>query len=371
MSKGIVPLTNRRASGEQALVLVLVFGGVIGRSLMALPPIVLARAGYSAPLATLVSLPLIFLHLGVVLALARRFPTQSVFQYLPRIAGTWPGKFLGLVFIVYLAAVPAMGIRYYGEAVTLYLLEVTPQPVISFLMLAAAVALAYLGLESMLRFFQIITFFESLLVIPLVLFGVNNFRWSFLHPVLPLDWSGFGQGMLAAVQLFAGSELLLVFYPYFTRRELIPRQAARGLLLTFFFTLWVITGILATFGLQASGRFLYPSVEFVRAIRLPIGVLEQPSSVFSAFWVVAIIQIISLYLLAMALGLKQLLGLKNYRPLLVAIFPPLFIVSRLPETPQAVLDFTSRSVTQRLALMWAFPLLVWLIAALRSRRGVA
>jgi len=369
MSSGGMPQANGKAGGEQALVLVA--GPVLGRALVVVPGLVIASAGHGAFWPVLAALPLLLLHLWLVLALARRFPSRSLFQYLPEIAGTWPARFLGAAFLLYMAVIPIIGTRYYGEVVSLYLLEMTPQPVIGILFLATAAAVAWLGLENMLRFFQILMFWGLLILVPLLFLAVPNFRWTFLQPFLPADWSSFWAGLVSALSTLSGAEMLLVFFPYFNRQQVVGRYAARGLILAHLLTLWATVGVLASFGPTTAGCYLFPSLEFIRAIHIPFTLLEQPSSIFSAFWVVAVLQIVSAYLLAMALGIKQLLGLKNYRSALLVLLVASFIVTQLWPTPQSMLDFPSRSATWRLAMMWGLPLLFYLLALRHDRKAAA
>lgn len=358
---------NRRPGGRQ--VMAIIFCSVVGRSFITVPPLLIREAGYSAPLAVAMGLPIALLYLHLVMRLARRFPGQSVIQYLPRLAGKWGGRTLGLAFILFLVLFPAFGIRYMGEVTSIYFLELTPQAVTGLLFLLVVGALAYLGLEDAARFAQWTFLFVLSLLVPLVLFSANNFRWSFIRPVFPPEWSSFpGPVFIATEHLMNAGSLLLLFFPYFTHREVIAGQAVKGVLLAGMATIWIVFGTLATFGPATTGHFLVPSVEFVRAIRVPISLVEQPSMVFGALWIIVTINVIGIYLLAAAVALKQWLGVKNYRPVLAALLPLIYVLSQLPLVPQGILALYARAVYLWGVLVGFLPVFLLLLAVLRGQK---
>ena len=150
-----------------------------------------------------------------------------------------------------------------------------------------------------------------------------------------------------------------------------PRIAGGALLfLAIFYGIYAF-GSIGVFGHQYIVRYAWPSLEFLHNVDFPFLFLEQAGLIMLVDWI-ALVLVGSGYLYyAIALGSSKVTGSLDYKRWVWLLLPFTFVLIILPanvaETKQIV-DFV---VKIGWIFLFAYPIMLWLIAVLLKRRGLS
>ncbi|KJS15620.1 MAG: hypothetical protein VR69_12555 [Peptococcaceae bacterium BRH_c4b] len=283
-----------------------------------LPAIVTREAGRDAWLApVLATIPGIYLAL-VIGALGKRFPGQTLIQYLQSALGTWPGRLAGVLYIFYFLHTNAIIIREFGELMVGLVLPGTPLPVMHGVMLLLCAWAIRGGLEVLARTLELTVPLIIFLYSTIIILTANQMNFYNLAPVLENGILPVIRGSLAPAGWWGEIILLAMFLPYLTkpgegRRCAILAVVAIGLILTY----GAVANILV-FGSATVSRMTFPTFSLIREISLA-GFLERIESLAVAIWVIGLFGKIALFYYAAVLGAAQLANLRTYRPLVLPV----------------------------------------------------
>lgn len=177
-------------------------------------------------LAFIISIPVM---LGISW-LGKRFPRQSVIQYLPQVVGFLLGKLLGILLLVAVMIIMVWTSRIITEEVSLYFLSRTPTWASVAIFLFVALYAAHQGIEGLARlaaFVFPLTFFFSFMAI---LFSFQNFELDKIRPVFLLDGLTIPYGSVHMFYPFIVLLTVLVINPYLTEKQKSSRQCRELLL---------------------------------------------------------------------------------------------------------------------------------------------
>lgn len=290
---------------------------VSATALLSAPAIMIAQAGHdawmSALLATTLGLPIAW----ITVMLGSLYPGQTLIQYPEQILGRWPGKILGILYLLHFIHITSIMIWEYGSFLGNVFLIGTPLTVIILISVAISAYIIKLGLEVLARTNQV--FFPWVLVSLVITFllVIPEMDLVRLQPVLEAS----------AVEIFKGSLTPLAWHAQFTAFAMIipfltkPGQAGRIAAITFvflgliFFLLAATT--LAVFG-PGSANMNYPILNVARVISLAM-VFERPEPLIVAVWVTGGLFKVTFFYYITVLGSAQLLRLRSYRPLVLPV----------------------------------------------------
>lgn len=323
---------------------------LVGATAIVFLPAITARdAGRDAWLVPVVTtLPGIYLAL-VIVALGRRYPGQTLFQYLQAILGTWPGKAAGLFYLFFFLHTNSLIVREFGELMVSMVMPRTPLLVFHVLILLLCAWAIRGGLEVLARVMEltwpVITFLFSV-TIALTISQVD------LNRLLPLLENGFMpviNASLAPTGWRGEIILLAMFLPFMAK----PREGKRCAILAV-----VAVGLILTtdavFNTAVLGpsvaRMTFPTFSLVRMVSVA-NFLERIDAVLVTIWVVSMFGKIALFYYATVIGAAQLVGLGDYRPVVVPVGVILAALSILVAE-------NSRELVEHIARFW--PLFAYL-----------
>ncbi len=309
-------LEGGKIDSKQAIFLLTTM--VLATAILFVPAIIAHHAKQdawiSAILATLGGL--VIARLQVTLGL--RFPGMTLFQYLEVILGKVLGKAAGFLYLWWFLHMNAEVLREFGSFLVAAFMPDTP--IIVFIIIITIIS-AYAvrsGLEVFTRVNQIILPLILLSLLVLFALAIKEMRITRLLPLLDTGVVPIIKGALTPLSWFGEMATFLMIIPYLNKPQEAPRIANTAILISGTFFLITVLGVLAIFGPALSARWMFPTLNGARMIHLA-NFLERLEAVIMVIWVFGAFVKISVFYYAGVLGSAQLLGLKDFRPLVLPI----------------------------------------------------
>ncbi|WP_028401564.1 GerAB/ArcD/ProY family transporter [Ectobacillus panaciterrae] len=307
-------LDNEKISARQFRILVILF--TIGTSILNIPTVLAAEAKQDAWIAAIIGVGVGLLVIWLYVKLGLLLPGKTFVEMNETLFGKWTGKMISLGF-VYLAWIAASALLFYsGSFVTIQLLPDTPVEAIHIVMAIIMVIGVRLGIETFSRTAEIFLFFVFLLFIILVLAVFPEIKVENLQPVFGTNPKAL---LKAALNVSETSSftcvVLLMIFPAFVNQS---KTAGKSFLVGYFIggvVMIVITFLsVAVLGADTTARQHYPSYALARKINIG-HFIQRVEAMLAIMWFISIYFKMVLYFYATALGIAQILHIKDYRPL--------------------------------------------------------
>ncbi|MDW7651888.1 MAG: endospore germination permease [Bacillota bacterium] len=347
----------------------LVFLTILATVILFVPAITASIAGHDAWLATISGSMFGLVTLFFVAWLGHKHPGQTIFQYSETILGRYLGKLVGLAYVWIFVHVASVVVREFGDFMTTSFMPNTPLSVFNFSLLLLGAWAVIAGVEVIARMSEfiiilVVSFLLLIIVLSVPNWDLGNMLPFFSHGAMPIL-----EAAIIPAAWHGEIIVLAVFLPFMTRpgRAFLAGGTAivsSGMLLT----LGVI-GTLTIFGPELTSSFRFPLHLFVRTINLG-NLLTRFEVVVMVTWVAGVfIKTAVLYYCA-SLGLAQVLGLSEYRPV---VLPLGIIMATLSITlfvdVTELVEFLSKTWPRYGISIYFFglPLLLFLITVIRQK----
>ena len=308
-------LERGKISCAQAVYLLI---NLVGATSIIFLPAITAQAAqrdsWLTPL--LATLPGIYLAL-VLSALGKKFPGQTIIQYLQAVFGFWPGKIVGLLYIFFFLHTNSFIVREFGELLVTLAMPRTPLLVFHVLLLFLCAWTVRGGLEVLARIMELTI--PAIIILYFVTGALNAGEFEFVN-LLPFLENGVAPVIKASFDPIGwrGEIILLaMFLPYLAR----PGEGGRCAILAVI-SVGVILAAdavtnIAVFG-STVARMTFPTYSLFRQISVA-NFLERMESLLIAMSVIGMYGKIALFYYATVLGAAQLANLRDYRPLVLPV----------------------------------------------------
>ncbi|MFZ5631568.1 MAG: GerAB/ArcD/ProY family transporter [Bacillota bacterium] len=291
---------------------------LVGSTAVVFLPAISARiAGRDAWLTPLLATaPGIYLAL-VISALGRRFPGQTLIQYLQSVLGSWPGKITGLFYLFFFLHTNGVIIREFSELMVTMVMPRTPPVVFHVTILLLCAWAVRGGLEVLARTVEVIFPLMLFIFAAAVLLTVKDMHLENLLPVLENGFKPVIRASLDPIGWRGEIILLAMFLPCLDRPGEGGRCAVAAVVIIGIILVFDAVANTAVFG-PAVGRMTFPTFSLIRQVSIA-NFLERIESVHVAIWVLGMFGKIALFYYAAVLGAAQLANLKDYRPLVLPV----------------------------------------------------
>ncbi|OPA79211.1 spore gernimation protein [Paenibacillus selenitireducens] len=185
----------------------------IGVGLLMLPSQVHTAAQGDAWISVLIAGLLVQFFIVVLWCLGRRFPSLTLYDYLPALLGRYIGKLVHLVYAAYFILVSSYIIINFAKTIRDWVLIETPQWIVIGMMTSVCIYLVRESLRTIARFFVLVFFCNIALII---IVSCAYLHVNFLY-ILPVGQAGIWKitkGVHETMAALAGYEILLICYPF-------------------------------------------------------------------------------------------------------------------------------------------------------------
>lgn len=264
-------------------------------------------------LAVLFSIPLALL----VVLLCAKHPNETLVGFSEKLLGKWLGKMITIPYLLLWIALPAGGLRLFGDFIHLFLLDETPVWLIMLFMVCLMTYITYTGgISGIGRFCEIAGPIAILTLIASFVLNIGSLKGTNLLPVYA--YSGALRMLKESVSpgsFMAEATVLLAVLPFLKQ----PRQAYSrtliGVGVTGVMTVIATAIVLLVFGPDVAAKLKFSYFMLVRYINILDFI--QNMDIFVIFiWIFGLLARLSLFLFISSYETAQWLRIRGWRRLI-------------------------------------------------------
>ncbi|MCG0278432.1 MAG: endospore germination permease [Thermanaeromonas sp.] len=307
-------------------------------------------------------------------SLGLRFPKETPFQYAPRVLGKGLGTCLNILFLWYAFHLAPLLLLNFSELYVVAIMVNTPLMVFIGIMAALAAWAVRSGIETLGRLAELLTPFLIFVILVLNILTILTPelpRWENFLPVLGEGILPVVRGILPAFTFpFGETVFFLNFFPFLTSPRKCRYPFVLAVVLITFLLISVLLRNIAVLGPLEANRANFPSLTAIQLINIG-EFLQRMDALIIFIWTFGVFLKLSVVFYVFTLGTSQVLGLKDYRPLVLPTALLLtFFAPTVYEHFHQMLRFASRT--------WPFyffpgyflyPAILLLVAKIRNIKG--
>lgn len=303
----------------------------------------------------------------IIVKLNSRFPGRTFAEYSQIVIGTIPGKILTSLFAIYLLLVIAYVTRAFTEVIKMFLLFRTPTEIIMLSLILVCTYIVRGGAECIGRINELIF---PILFIPffiIMMFGFPLMDFSNLLPVLQTPPEKMLTAVPALLFNFGGIEVALFYIGFMKKPQKAYKPAIIAVLFITLFLVMITVFCIAAFGKTATTYFLWPLVNYIRAISLPGLFIERLDGVILSLWMLTVFTtIVSAYFIV-SYSISKVMGTKEQKQYVLPLAILIYYLALQPDSLAELYQWGGRIFPYVIStFLYAVPIILLLIAKLRK-----
>lgn len=313
----------RKESISAVQLCLLMFTAIIGTAFLTAPTSTANASGLDMWIAPICGLAGGLLCMGILIALHKLYPGQTIVQYANQIAGKFAGSLISLLFLSFTLYTTAYVLRQFTDFVCMSFLPETPPVIIAGSLILVCAAAVYAGVEVICRLSA------ALVPLPILLVGLIFIPlYTKFTPVLPIFEYGFLPSLKGGfiMQLWFGIFSMASFYiPYVHNRKKLTKWAMISVV--FFCGMMVLINwnVVSILG-NATSMYHYPFMVVSRYVSFS-EFFEHLESVLMMVWAALIFTRLTFGYYAFVIGISQFLKLPDHKPMVLPVGMLIAIIS--------------------------------------------
>nr|WP_276316134.1 endospore germination permease [Paenibacillus lignilyticus] len=290
----------------------------------------------------------------ICLRVSQRHSSHTLVEFAQKLFGKWIGKLIAVLYILMWFSVSSDILRIFSLFIKQFLFHNTPIWVIASLMVAAMVYINYAGsIEAIARFSEMAG--PLLLVGIIITFGLNLTN---LHPslILPI-YADTGiqsilMGSFVNASFLGESMMIMMLTPFIANSQKMVKPTLLAIFVPSVIAVMTAIMVIMTFGANIGSTLIFPYFSMVRFINY----LEfvQNMDVWIMFiWIFSVFVKLAIYLFINSYGTAQLLGIKNWRNVILFAAILIFTISLVPANIVGMLDYA-----KYVWILYVFPIFI-------------
>ena len=292
----------------------------IGGSIIVISSLMVAIAKQDAWLTAIITPVFGALVMWIYWLLGSRYPGMTLIGIIKKVFGKWIGSLVAAGFVFYCLMDLPRAIWLVGNFVTVQALPETPEYVINGLFVIAVVIAVLYGIETIVRASEFFLYFSSILFLLAMVLVLPNAKIENLQPVLeggiiPILKSSV---FLSSLIIFPVI-LVMMIYPININNISEARKAIlKGNLWGSFIVFLTILMSILVLGTTIPAKAQFPSYILAEEINVSM-IFTRLDFLIAGAWILTHFFIPVLWLYAGALGLSELLGLKDHKKIVLPL----------------------------------------------------
>ena len=343
---------------------IIIISIMIGTGILGLSRIVAEVAQQDAWISVLVNGVFISIIMAAIIYTVKKYPKDNFLQVTTYLLTKPVAYLVTIAYIIYAVLATATIIRFLLEMVQTWLLETTPIPIISLIIVITTVYMVKNGLTVVARFNEVL-FFYLIIFFLLIAVGLPEAQLINLRPVGGSGIRNIIKGAIPSFYAFGGYEVILVYYSYISdkHKPVLKYSVLSILVVTVFYTLTVMSQ-LALFGADELQRVLYPSMNYLRAVDFPV--LERMELFFTVFWSFTVLGTIGLQYFAACILSQTVFKSKKTATFAYIYAPIIFVLSLYPRNTPHLVELSGYISYMNIFFGLALPLLLFIMSLIRG-----
>jgi spore germination protein KB len=341
-----------------------------GTTILVIPAGMAAKANQDAWLSALIGMIICLVMVYFYVVCAKAMGRESYIQYLQKVYGKVIGKLVGFAYVYFAFVGTTTLLFYFGNFTTTQILTETPIEILNLLLLIVVIFVVRAGLEVLARTGELLFPWFMFLLVSLVILLIPQIELERISPLFDASI----KDHLSAIFNFVATAgfplvLMLMFYPRNINR---PDKTKWGFMAGSVFGSMIVVVIIflciLVLGASATARQMFPSYVLAKTVSL-FDILERIESVMATMWILSIFFKTSIYFYAFVIGLAHLLGVRNYRFLVVplGILAVIFSTVVYPNVQYMIHWDTTYWPPYALIMGFFIPLLTLIIDKIKKR----
>ncbi len=306
-------MKEKIANRQFAFILILIRSTIV---IAHLPVLTSADAFQDAWVSALLSLVGSLVLVAFIAGLSARFPDRTLVEYSRDILGPVLGSLVSLIPLWAFLHLAAMDLRLYAEILVVGFLPETPLAFMVGSMALVAAYCAYGGVEVLGRTADAIFFLFILFVFASVGFAVPQMNVEHLQPVLARGMLPPIRGAITPLATSAQFLVLTFLFPNLNQPEKGFRSALFAMLVSSIILVVTAMAVVGVMSAPLGAESAFPFFQMVRVTRVS-QFLERVEAPTVVAWGFGLFITLSAFLLAGSRGVAQLVGIQDYRPLVM------------------------------------------------------
>jgi spore germination protein KB len=354
-------------SGRQLVALVFTF--IIATATLFLPAFVTKNAGQDGWISVLLAGLVGVIVVLVVTAVGLKYPELTLIEYSEIILGKWPGKIVGLIFIVFYLHITSVMIREVSSTVSRQILPASSLEVIAIILFIICAYTVKNGLEVITRMniiILILTFLAMFICLALLLKDMNI---ELLTPVLSKGIMPVIQDSISPAGWFGEVVSIAFLIPFINKPKETRLCSIIGILWASFTLAFLVALVIMVFGANLTPSLTFPTLEAVRIINVS-DYIQRAEIIFLIPWILANLVKLCFFYYITVLIISKWFKLENLSTLVLPVGLLLFSMSlALVKNTVDLTEFLSTAWgPYSLPIELGIPILLLIIASIRGKR---
>ncbi|WP_408008107.1 endospore germination permease [Pseudalkalibacillus sp. A8] len=315
-------LDNEKISARQFRTLVIFF--TIGTTIITVPTTMAVYLQQDAWIGAVLGVAVGSIIIWFYTKLGLLFPGKTFVEMNETLFGKWIGNTISLFFLLMVFMYGSELLFYVGSFMTIHIFPETPAVAFHILMAVIVIMGVRLGLETFTRSAEIFIVFFFILFFILVVFITPQIKLENLQPVFEAETKPLITAVIYYIEFstITGVVLLMIF-PAFVNQ---PKVASKSFLIGYWIGSVVMVVIIflaiSVLGSVITASYHYPSYALAKKINVG-NFVQRIEAVLAIMWILSIYMKMTMYLYTVAIGIAQILKLRNYQSLTL----PLGVIS--------------------------------------------
>lgn len=302
---------------DSTLAILLLSVTIYSTTILTVPSFAIKHAKQDAWISIIFAIALSLIIAKITVNLSVRFQNKTIFQYPEEILGKVLGKIIVFLYLWWFLHLTSEVAREMGDFLASELMPETPLLVFIIIIVCIAGYAAYNGLEVIARVVQLLFPVLGLLFI-LYFLSLKDMKITRLLPVFDSGIAPILKGAIVPTGWLGEIFMISVIIPYLSKPKETQRVALFTVLISGFILVISVLIVILTLGIYMGSSSLYPNYSVVRTISIAKFLERMDYFAFVAWVLGGLIKIAFCYY-SFALGSAQVLGLKDYRPLIIPV----------------------------------------------------
>lgn len=342
---------------------------IIGINIFSYPRIVTSIAETEGWIITILTSLIVMFLLSLVYKTIKLNKFKTFSEIVKDNFGVVLGKVILLFFAIYNIIFTAYALRIFVEVLKMHLLEKTPSEIIIILLIIVSLFLVRGGINSVIKFNEIIFFIVFIPLTVTLFLTLNNADLTNVLPIFNNSPKTYVSGTFEILFYFIGANISYMIVPYAKNRVTVKKTLVMSQIFVAIAYITVTIIALGIFGKTEVKSLIWPTVSSIKTIEIPGSFIERWEGIVMVFWILFFfINFVNMYLFSSQLT-NEILNLKDVRFTAVILASIFYIVSLSKENIAQIYEVNEKNIYIISGMIiFIFPIILYLLTKYKNRR---